>query len=177
MRVDVCLPGSDGVVRIGRDPRVLCLTRQVVIDEDNERVLAAITLLGEGDDERVLIPEHVRRQPSARRGRLADVVDPRGRAGHPPAEVSNDRARVTVIRGRHDCREPGGDGEGSTVGALLASLEDCLLERRDVQPIEPRPHARDVEHVQHAARPGLGGDRIVLIEDLPAAAVDDVVHR
>lgn len=84
--------------------------------------------LGEADDDRVLVTEHVRRHPGPRRHRRADLVQP-WRTGGRPAETAGDHSGPLGLRRRQDGGERSGDKQGRPVVSLPAAFEDRLLER------------------------------------------------
>lgn len=146
-----------------------------MVDEHHQRVLTSIVLLGEPDDERVLVAEDMGGEPCPHRRRQPDAGDPGRFIGKVPAQVVDGGSCLSVVRRRQHGRQPGGDQQRVPITTLPAAFEHRLLEGWSVRAVEWRPDAGAVEGVEHPARPHLRGNGIVGLRELPCGCVDQVV--
>ncbi len=94
---------------VGADPGVLRLTGEVVIEQADDGMPGPVRL-GEADDERLLITQHVRRHPGPGRDRPPDLAHPARAAGR-----SDDTGS--------DCRARSPSGGGSTAASDAATTK------------------------------------------------------
>ena len=108
-----------------------------MVDEHDEGVLTRLALLAETDDQRVLVAEHVRDDPTSGRGDPPDRPEPAGRTSDDPSQLSDHQWREAVMGRRYYRAEGSGDSRSTLVAAFPASLEQRLLEGWDVHAVKP----------------------------------------